>query len=705
MKNIAHLFARRLALTLLALFATATVRAQENLALLDNHTLTAYAENSYLITSVEDWDALAEYVASGKDCAGKTFKMTADLGTTESPVTSTMGRQNKKNDAKSRMRFAGIFDGDGHTLTVNLSSAETNPNYCAPFAYVKNVTIKNLHVAGTVTTDGQFASGLVGSSGNGESDGACTIESCQVSVEIMGKYEMFTNNKYPNHGGFIGIAEGNATITGCWFDGSFTGKNQRHSGGFIGLTKKTTVFNNCLFNPSKIDVTDNKYANAREFSNTVSGTVICNNCYYVTPFGSDINELPQGTPIQTTPSAEYEYKTVVMPDGVTYYINVVNVTVKGYGESTESDRWMFIASPVVTDLNPDEVFNLMSETVTEYDLYRFNQSGANGEWENSKNDAHQDFVLKNGQGYLYANKKDIILSFAGTFNEETSKKVNLDYDGNAVKQGWNLVGNPFPVEAYLNASYYVMNSTGTGLEAVPASSSDAIATCTGVMVQATGKNKSVTFSTTAPSQSAHEGNLQITVAQSNTRDNDVLDKVIVSFNSNDELGKYYFGEQNASLYIAQNGEEYAIASTEKQGEMPVSFKTAHNGTYTLHVNPETVSMDYLHLIDNLTGADIDLLATPSYRFNAKSDDYTSRFRLVFSAQGSNGQEENFAFVSQGEIIVESEGTVQVIDLTGRIVATCKDATRRIATDGMSSGIYTLRLINGDQVKSQKVIIK
>lgn len=105
-------------MTLLALFATATVRAQENLALLDNHTLTAYAENSYLITSVEDWNALAEYVASGKDCAGKTFKMTANLGTTESPVTATMGRQNKKGDAKSRMRFAGIFDGDGHTLRL-----------------------------------------------------------------------------------------------------------------------------------------------------------------------------------------------------------------------------------------------------------------------------------------------------------------------------------------------------------------------------------------------------------------------------------------------------------------------------------------------------------------------------------------------------------------------------------------------------------
>ena len=248
-------------------------------------------------------------------------------------------------------------------------------------------------------------------------------------------------------------------------------------------------------------------------------------------------------------------------------------------------------------------------------------------------------------------------------------------------------------------------SEGTGLEAVAASTSDAIAPCTGVMVQATGKNKSVTFSTTAPNQSTSQGNLQITVATSNTRSNEVLDNAIVSFNDNDELAKYYFGENSASLFITRDGEEYAIATSERQGEMPVSFKAAQNGTYTINVTPETVAMDYLHLIDNLTGADIDLLATPSYSFNAKSDDYASRFRLVFSAQNSDGEQENFAFISNGQIIVNGEGMVQVYDLTGRVVMTLEDAHHCITTNGMAAGVYFIRLINGNRVQSQKIIIK
>ena len=42
--------------------------------------------------------------------------------------------------------------------------------------------------------------------------------------------------------------------------------------------------------------------------------------------------------------------------------------------------------------------------------------------------------------------------------------------------------------------------------------------------------------------------------------------------------------------------------------MLVNFKAEENGTYTISVDVDNVEMDYLHLIDNLTGDDIDLLA-------------------------------------------------------------------------------------------------
>ena len=105
----------------------------------------------------------------------------------------------------------------------------------------------------------------------------------------------------------------------------------------------------------------------------------------------------------------------------------------------------------------------------------------------------------------------------------------------------------------------------------------------------------------------------------------------MSFNEGSKLGKFYFGTQNANIYIPQGNEEYAIAFSEGQGEMPLNFKAEENGTYTISVDVDNVELAYLHLIDNMTGADIDLLAMPSYTFTAKTTDYESRFKLVFVA--------------------------------------------------------------------------
>ncbi len=52
--------------------------------------------------------------------------------------------------------------------------------------------------------------------------------------------------------------------------------------------------------------------------------------------------------------------------------------------------------------------------------------------------------------------------------------------------------------------------------------------------------------------------------------------------------------------------------------MPLNFKANKNGTYTLSFTTDVISsaakkslFTYLHLIDNLTGADIDLLTSPA----------------------------------------------------------------------------------------------
>jgi hypothetical protein len=405
-------------------------------------------------------------------------------------------------------------------------------------------------------------------------------------------------------------------------------------------------------------------------------------------------------------------------------------SVTGYGEG--DGGWTFIASPVEGNIVPTEVGNLVTNTASEYDLYRFNQS-ATKEWENYK--AHSDdFVLENGKGYLYARKNSTNLAFAGTFNAGATKTVELDYDPNAEFKGWNLVGNPFPTLVVVNRSFYTMNEDGTGLNPQPVSSGGAIAACTGILVQAEGPNESVTFHNFSRETMENNGLLRIAVGNE--------DQAIVSFNPGDQLGKFYFGKQDANIYIPQGNKEYAIACSDGQGEMPVNFKAKKNGTYTITINPEGVEMGYLHLIDNMTGADIDLLAakvpelvegptlndvfnsvessfstgsTTSYTFTAKTTDYESRFKLVFSANNEDGPSmgsRTFAFVSNGEIIITGidgdacNASLQVIDVLGHVVV-CRDASNAsaISTSGLTPGVYMLRLINGDDIRTQKIVIE
>ena len=141
--------------------------------------------------------------------------------------------------------YRGVFDGNGHTLTVDLSNVDP---YLAPFRYVTNATIKNLHVAGDVWSDGQYAGGLIGNVLDGSN---VTIENCRSSVVINSSYNGATDN-----GGFIARLgdDGKAVIRNSKFDGSFEGGKSHHNGGFIGYCQNgsTAIIDNCLFAPDHI---------------------------------------------------------------------------------------------------------------------------------------------------------------------------------------------------------------------------------------------------------------------------------------------------------------------------------------------------------------------------------------------------------------------------------------------------------------------
>ena len=434
-------------------------------------------------------------------------------------------------------------------------------------------------------------------------------------------------------------------------------------------------------------------------SNTTQFYVVVNDGFSLT-----INEGSTLTAQRITTEGNAQ---VIVEDGAqlkTMSEGVQATVKKSIAPHNGTGGWHFVSTSLASDVVPSTSNNIVSSTAGNYDLYLFDQS-ENLEWRNYK--VH-GFNLENGIDYLYAtSEENVSLEFTGTTNGNTQKGFGLTYDANASLAGWNLVGNPYPCNVYADKSYYVLDESGSVIEPNTVSSSIAIAPCTGIMVKAETNDETVTFSKTTPeTQGQYNGLLQIAVAQANTRGNTIQDKAIVSFNAVDRLEKFVFNKDNAKLYIPQSDKDLAIACAKKEGEMPLNFKASKNGKYTITVNPEAVEMDYLHLIDNMTGNDIDLLASPSYTFNAQTTDYASRFRLVFSASGdADGDNEDFAFVSNNDIIINGEGTVQVIDMTGRIIVSVDEGTRCIPTAGMTSGVYVLRLINGNDVKTQKIVVR
>ena len=377
----------------------------------------------------------------------------------------------------------------------------------------------------------------------------------------------------------------------------------------------------------------------------------------------------------------------------------VALSITGYGEG--AGNWYLVASPVSTT---PVAAGMITDDGTDpenlsYDLYSFDQA-QDLEWRNYRDQA---FNLVPGTGYLYANKNDVTLTFAGEAYTGNGQ-ITLNKSGDSDLAGWNLIGNPFATAATLSVPFYRMNEGGTELSAeIDANST--VNAMEGVFVIAESDGQTVTFSTENNSKAVEQVVINVTRNRGTA-----IDRAIVRFDEGGQLPKFQLFENSTKLYIPQGNSDYAIVRSAAEGEMPVNFKARENGTYTISVNTENVEMDYLHLIDNMTGNDVDLLATPSYTFEATTRDYASRFRLVFSANEMDGPSTgsgSFAYFNGSEWQISNigEATLQVVDMMGRIVKNVALEGNATVSINEMPGVYMMRLLNGNDVKVQKVVVR
>ena len=223
-----------------------------NNSLIDNKKLTPAhftdnGDDTYTIWTAMGWDMFCDALqdnATYNRFSGKTVYLGNDIGSVGNPITRMAGSDSHD--------FCGTFDGQGRQLIYQASSDERV--YTGLFSYVSETTptggsevshpvIRNLNVAGAITTTKEYTGGLVGSFW-----GELTIENCAGNVVIN------TSNKHA--GGFIGRAQGNATITNCNCSGAIISSvdGDGTHGGFIGKENDgvSIEITGCLFGGSLI---------------------------------------------------------------------------------------------------------------------------------------------------------------------------------------------------------------------------------------------------------------------------------------------------------------------------------------------------------------------------------------------------------------------------------------------------------------------
>lgn len=188
----------------------------------------------YVLRSADDWNKFRQLVIEAHGESEVNAIMDADISTAASC-------------GDSNFPYRGTFNGNGHTLNLNISDNAMNT---ALFSHVATAAFRNLNLAGTVSSSQKLQGSLIGCT---EKNSTFTIEDCRSSVKLVSSV-----NDDSDVGGFIGLVAAGSTQTifnNCVFEGSFEGPNNQRNAGFVAWVNGggPITIQNCLFAPTAIN--------------------------------------------------------------------------------------------------------------------------------------------------------------------------------------------------------------------------------------------------------------------------------------------------------------------------------------------------------------------------------------------------------------------------------------------------------------------
>jgi chitodextrinase len=421
-----------------------------------------------------------------------------------------------------------------------------------------------------------------------------------------------------------------------------------------------------------------------------------------------------------------------------------------------SGRNWYVSSPVSG--SKSAVFSATSDKP----LYCYDEvHGTSAPWTSITNSTTDLSLMK---GYVVNPASTGIVTFNGTLN--TTGSVTLSRTAGQVKEGFNLVGNPYTAHTTitksitdaanaLNTIWYrtatwdgtkyvytfqtcLLNSNGSYL-GTPELTSPTIAPMQAFWVRANANGTTLDFSTAVQShQSANplkapalksisQEMLRLQVTNSDA----IADETVLYFNQDASNSFDSYDAQKMFNNSASVAEIYTVAGNENLAinglntisydtEMPLGFNTVTAGTFSIKASQianfaqgtQVILKDYADVNNPVT---TDLSDGSSYSFTSTAtSNNTSRFTLIFRAPsvttGINPENNNIWISSlNGQLVVNgitnNNTMLEVFNAVGqKIISRNLTGSTIDLNTGLVSGAYLARVTFEGKSITRKIII-
>lgn len=550
-------------------------------------------------------------------------------------------------------------------------------------------------------------------------DCSIKVPSCSGSIKSIAitcsaaKAVGFSDSNYSGSGTITYVVSG-TDATSQTLD--FTGKSKTNGyivpkSGSTSITKIVVTYKNPTYSGycttvSSVSITEDV---------TIAGDL---NVTYTLTVPTDKTLTVNGTLTNTTAA------NLIIEDGGQLICNSsVPATFKKTMTAPSKDvyGWELISSPVHdgtgSTIAVANVTNLVSnaDPSFKYDMFAYDEEYHMWRTQKKEGGATGFTTLNNGEGYMYRNSGNE-LSFVGNTNSDAVAVVRVLTYTTGDLAGFHLVGNPYTHSITVKdnvsllgdgdvalesgkqlSGYYLLTNGGSEWTSKLGTTTD-IATKQGFLIQIPAEAKKIKFSNGAKKDRANADNIMFTVA--NSQFNDVAYALF-----DNAFGLNKINHRNADapmLFINQNGQDFAIAAmSDDTKSFNLNFKAGTISQYTLSYKADG-KFEYLHVIDRLTGEDVDMLLEGEYSFIGHPKDNENRFivRLAYASDNNDSSNDIFAYQSGSEIYVTGNGELQIFDVTGRrVMTTTINDSESISIP--NQGVYIFRL----NEKVQKIVVR